>query len=115
MTFLGTFGFVKDVWNLDILNLEPKYDCALFACVLQFYVLSWNIFHTFDIDMLQMSFMHEGTLVWGYICNVCGKKFKIKWYMEKHLQKKQRHYFGSQSKISRFLTTLTNPKFPGFQ
>ena len=87
--------FVKDVWNLDIFDQEPKYAYALFACVLRFYVFSWNIFHTFDIDMLQMSFTHEETLIWGYICNVCDKKFKINWYMEKHLQLKHTNNFGS--------------------
>ena len=51
---------------------------CFFSCVLRFYVFSWNISHTFDIDMLQMSFTHEETLIWGCICNVCGKKFKIK-------------------------------------
>ena len=30
--------FVKDVWNLDIFDQEPKYAYALFACVLRFNV-----------------------------------------------------------------------------
>jgi hypothetical protein len=55
--------FVKDVWNLDIFDRDSKYACALFACVLQFYFFSSNIFHTFDIYMLQMSFTHEETLI----------------------------------------------------
>ena len=25
--------FVKGVWNLDIFDREPKYDCGLFGCV----------------------------------------------------------------------------------
>ena len=93
MTFLGTFGFCKRCQNLDIFDREPKNACALFACVLWFYVFSWIIFHTFDIDMLQMSFAHEETLIWGYTCNVCGKKFKIKWYMEKTFEKKAHTIF----------------------
>ena len=90
---------VKDVWNLDIFDQEPKYAYALFACVLQFYVFSWNIFHTFYIDMLQVSFTHEETVMEGYACNVCGKKFKIKWYMKKISKKKHINYFGSQSSV----------------
>ena len=43
MTFLGIFDFVKNNWNLDIFDREPKYACALFACVLRFYVFSKNI------------------------------------------------------------------------
>ena len=80
--------FVKYVWNLDIFNQEPKYAYALFACILRFYVFSWIIFHTFYIDMLEMSFTHEETLVWGQNCNICGKKLKNKWYMKKTLSKK---------------------------
>ena len=78
--------FVKDVLNPDIFEQEPKCANALFAYVLRFYVFSWNIFHTFDIDMLKMSFIHEETLICGYTCNVCGKKFKIIWYLRQVLQ-----------------------------
>ena len=44
-------------------------------------------FHTFDIDVIQMSFSLEETPIRGFICNIWGKKFKIKRYMEKHLKK----------------------------
>ena len=35
--------------NLDIFDREPKYACPIFACVLRFYVFSWNIFHTLTL------------------------------------------------------------------
>ena len=41
--------------------------------------------------MLQMSFTHDETLILGYTCNVCGKKFKIKWYIKN--SKKKAHTF----------------------
>ena len=58
--------------------------CFCMSVIKEFYVFSWNIFHTFDIDMLQMSFTHEETLIWSNTCKVCGKKFNIIWYMKKH-------------------------------
>ena len=52
----------KIVWTLETFHQEPKYAYALFSCVLRFYVFYRNIFHTFDIYMLQMPFTHEDTL-----------------------------------------------------
>ena len=50
-------------------------------------MFSLELFSKFDIDMLQMFFTHEDTLILGYICNICGKMFKITQYMKKHQQK----------------------------
>ena len=59
-----------------------------------------------------MSFTHEETLIWGYICNVCGKKFKIKWYM-KNISKKSRYVILVPSQIYQdFWQHLKNPKVP---
>ena len=108
---LRTFWILKDIWNLDIFDQEPKYAYALFACVLRFYVFSWNILHPFYIDMLQMSFTHEERPIWSYTCNVSGKKFKIKWYMKKHYQKNSYIVLVPSQRYQDFWQLSQNQKF----
>ena len=106
--------FVKDVWNLDIFDRTPKYACALFAC---FFLLQFNVF--FEIFSTHLTliwfkcfFTHEKTLLWGYTCNVCGKNFKNKWYIEKHFIKSTYIILVPSQRYQDFWQLLQNPKFP---
>ena len=96
MTFLGTFGFCKRF--LVSWYLQPG--------------TKTYIFHAFDIDMLQMSVTHEETLIWGYTCNVCGNKFKIKWYMEIFCKKSTYIILVPSQRYQDFWRLLQNPKCP---
>ena len=62
--------------------------------------------------MLHMSFTHEETLIWDYTCTVCGKKFKIKWYMKKHLQKTTYLFLVPSQRYQDFCQLLQNLEFP---
>ena len=55
-----SFGFYKrffKCWNLQIGIKKSK--CFFFFTLFVILVSSWNIFYTFDIAMLQLSFSHE--------------------------------------------------------
>ena len=71
-----------------------------------------KFYHTFHNDMIQMSFTHEETPLWGCTHNVCEKKFKIKWYMKKHKHKSTFIILVPSQRYKNFWQLLQNPKFP---
>ena len=76
-TFIGNFGREPGT------KICFCFICMCFAILcflLKYFPHIWhwyasNVFFTF-------------TLIWGNTCNVCRKKFKIKWCMQKNLHKK---------------------------
>ena len=83
-----------------------KIKFCFFSCVLPF-LFFLESFSTHLTEQCFKCLLHMNKHIWGYRCHICGRKFKKKWLVIKHLQKQHKHYFGSQSKISRFQTSFT--------
>ena len=113
-------------WNKNISS-------NFFVNVFLFNISSWNCYHKHDVyNLIYMIFFvgvknianisrktknHKCTCktsTWfSSIYYVCGNSFKMKWYIRKHLQKKDLIFFRSKFKISANFTKFkisTNEK-----
>ena len=125
-SFFEVLDFVKYVWNVEMVNLNKKKSDAFFVNVLLrnisswncyhqhdiynwlkcsalvFLASSWNIFYTLNIALPYVSFPHEKACRLSCKCHVCGKSFKRKPYIRKHVQKKHLIFFCSKFKTLTF-------------
>ena len=69
----------------------------------------FNIFQSFDIEMLKTSTWINISI--RIVLSILWDKFKSEMLHEKHLKTKNQFSLGSKSKRSRFQTSFRNPKF----
>ena len=108
---LGTFGFSKICLKSWYLRLETKIKwCALFVNVFSCTFSSWISFHKCDTSNHILMFFHVKKIFRTLQCQMCGTYVKKNWRITKHLPKKHEHFYGVQSTISIFHTSLTKSK-----
>ena len=104
------FGFCEWCQKSWYLWLGTKKKVFFFVRIFLFKISSSNSFNKLDSSTWLYMNIHVEKTFKALQCKICGKYFQKNWELFNTCKKSPKVFFGSWSKISRFLTYFTKSK-----